>query len=363
MTADATGRADRANGARGARPDERPGEGRAPAVRPRSAREAYRDLLPGLMLADERLYCLDSDTGLFDRDAFAAVSGRYLNLGIAEHNLMGTAAGLAASGRMPFVTTMATFAATRALEFIKIDIAYNALPVRIVATHGGLAAGHLGPTHHALEDLGIMRMLPGFTVVVPADARQAEEAVRQSLALPGPVYIRLGRGATPDLDGGRPAAAPFEIAPFEIGRAQWLRPPGDVAIIACGPHPVLAALRAADLLDARGVRAAVLNVHTPHPLDADAVLAAAAGTRGVVTVEEHWRTGGLGGAVAETLAERAPVRVARIGMPATFAERAGDQEHLLDRYGITADAAVAAALKLFGGTHGGGTDDPCLSRV
>ncbi|MEV5826928.1 transketolase C-terminal domain-containing protein [Spirillospora sp. NPDC052242] len=327
-------------------------------ARPRSAREVYRDLLPGLMLADERLYCLDSDTGLFDRDAFAAVPGRYLNLGIAEHNLMGTAAGLAASGRMPFVTTMATFAATRALEFIKIDIAYNALPVRIVATHGGLAAGHLGPTHHALEDLGIMRMLPGFTVVVPGDARQAEEAVRQSLALPGPVYIRLGRAATPDLDGGGPAAVPFEI-----GRAQWLRPPGDVAIMACGPHPVLAALRAADLLEARGVRAAVLNLHTPHPLDADAVLEAAAGTRGVVTVEEHWRSGGLGGAVAETLAEHAPVRVARIGMPATFAERAGDQEHLLDRYGITADAAAAAALKLFSGTHGGGTDDPCLSRV
>ncbi|MBE1536754.1 transketolase family protein [Actinomadura algeriensis] len=340
----------------GDRPEERPDE--RPAGRPPSAREVYRDLLPELMLADERLYCLDSDTGLFDRDAFAAVPGRYLNLGIAEHNLMGTAAGLAASGRMPFVTTMATFAATRALEFIKIDIAYNALPVRIVATHGGLAAGHLGPTHHALEDLGIMRMLPGFTVVVPGDARQAEEAVRQSLALPGPVYIRLGRAATPDLDGGRPGTAPFEI-----GRAQWLRPPGDVAIIACGPHPVLAALRAADLLDARGVRAAVLNLHTPHPLDVDAVLAAAAGTRGVVTVEEHWRPGGLGGAVAETLAEHAPVRVARVGMPAVFAERAGDQEHLLDRYGITADAAAAAALKLFSGTHGGGTDDPCLSRV
>ncbi|TDD84527.1 transketolase [Actinomadura darangshiensis] len=346
MTGDGT---DAPGGTRGGRDDEGP-------ARPRSARESYRDVLPALMRADDRLYCLDSDTGLFDRDAFAAVPGRYLNLGIAEHNLMGTAAGLAASGAMPFVTTMATFATTRALEVIKIDIAYNALPVRIVATHGGLAAGHLGPTHHALEDLGIMRMLPGFTVVVPGDARQAEEAVRQSLALPGPVYIRLGRTATPDLDGGTAGA-------FEIGRAQWLRPPGDVAIIACGPHPVLAALRAADLLEAHGVRAAVLNLHTPHPLDTAAVVAAAAGALGVVTVEEHWRSGGLGGAVAETLAEHAPTRVARVGMPATFAERAGDQEHLLARYGITAEAAVTAALKLIGGTHGGGTDDADLSRV
>lgn len=320
---------------------------------PRSAREAYRDLLPALMLADDRLYCLDSDTGLFDGDAFAAVPGRYLNLGIAEHNLMGTAAGLAASGKTPFVTTMATFATTRALEAVKIDIAYNALPVRIVATHGGLAAGHLGPTHHALEDLAIMRVLPGFTVVVPGDARQAEEAVRQSVALPGPAYIRLGRSATPDLGG----------PPFEIGRAQWLRSGGDVAFVACGPHPVLAALHAADRLEAHGLRAAVLNLHTLRPLDVDAVVAAAAGTAGVVTVEEHWRSGGLGGAVAETLAEHAPARVTRVGMPAAFAEWAGGQDDLLGWYGITSGAVVAAALNLISGTHGGGTDEPDLSRV
>ncbi|MGP4022488.1 transketolase family protein [Actinomadura sp. 3N407] len=324
-----------------------------PAARPRSAREVYRDLLPELMRADDRLYCLDSDTGLFDAEAFAAVAGRYLNLGIAEHSLMGTAAGLAASGNVPFVTAMATFAATRALEAIKIDIAYNALPVRIVATHGGLAAGHLGPTHHALEDLAVMRTLPGFTVVVPGDARQAGEAVRQSVAPPGPVYIRLGRSATPDLDGG----------PFEIGRAQWVRPGGDVAIIACGPHPVLAATRAADRLEEHGVQAAVLNLHTLRPFDVASVVAAAEGAAGVVTVEEHWRSGGLGGAVAETLAEHAPARVSRIGMPDAFAEGAGNQDDLLDRYGITAGAVVAAALNLTSGTHGGGRHDPGLSRV
>ncbi|RMI45545.1 transketolase [Actinomadura harenae] len=340
-----------------------------PQVKPapaRSAREAYSALLPELMLADERLYCLDSDTGLFDPAAFAGAPGRYLNLGIAEQSLMGTAAGLAASGKIPFVTTMATFAATRALEAIKIDIVYNRLPVRIVATHAGLAAGHLGPTHHALEDLAVMRALPGLTVVVPADAAQAEAAIRQSAALPGPVYVRLGRKATPDLGGG---------GPFEIGRAQWLRPagdgpgrdarrtPGDVAIIACGPHPVLAALRAADRLEARGVRATVLNLHTLRPLDVDAIVAAAAGTAGVVTVEEHWRSGGLGGAVAETLAEHAPTRVTRLGMPDVFAGRAGGQDDLLRRYGITADAVVTAAIDLITAIPGGGTDDPDLSRV
>lgn len=320
---------------------------------PRATREAYRDLLAELMLTDQRLYCLDSDTGLFGGTDFGAAAGRYLNLGIAEQNLMGTAAGLAAAGKMPFVNTMATFACTRALESVKVDIAYPALPVRIVATHAGLAAGHLGPTHHALEDLAVLRTLPGFTVVVPADVRQAEAAVRQSLDLPGPVYIRLGRKPTPAVSDGR----------FEIGTAQWLRSGPDVAIVACGPHPVLAAIRAAERLDMHGVRASVLNLHTLRPLDVDAVVAAARGTAGVVTVEEHWRSGGLGGAVAETLAEHAPARVARIGMPDTFAQCAGDQADLLDRYGITERAIFAEALHLIPTTPGGGTDDPDLSRV
>jgi transketolase len=310
------------------------------AAPPRATRDAYRDLLVELMAADERVYCLDSDTGLFAGVDFGAAADRYVNLGIAEHNLMGTAAGLAASGMVPYVNTMATFAATRALEAVKIDIAYNALPVRIVATHGGLAAGHLGPTHHSLEDLAIMRMLPGLTVAVPADVEQSEAVVRQSVDLPGPAYIRLGRGPTPALGGG----------PVEIGTAQRLASGGDLAIVACGPYPVLAAVAAAArLATAYGIGAAVLNVHTIRPLDIDAIVAAADGTAGVITVEEHWRAGGLGGAVAETLAERAPARVARIGMPDTFAEWAGGQSELLARYGITEDAIVATALDLFTG--------------
>ena len=305
---------------------------------PRSAREAYRDLLLELMADDPRLCCLDSDTGLFNGVDLQAAGDRYVNLGIAEHNLLGMAAGLAAAGKLPYVNTMATFATTRALEVLKVDIAYNNLPVRIAATHGGLAAGHLGPTHHALEDLAVTRALPNLTVVVPADAAQATEAVRQTVELPGPLYLRLGRNPTPPLD----AAAP----PFRLGAAQRLRDGDDLVIVACGPHPVLAATQASDTLAAMGVGAAVLNLHTLKPLDTGALAAAAAGGRPVVTVEEHWRSGGLGSAVAETLAELAPTRVARVGMPDSFVDEVGGQEHLLDHYEINDVTVVANALRL-----------------
>jgi transketolase len=305
---------------------------------PASAREAYRDLLLELMADDPRLCCLDSDTGLFNGVDLQAAGDRYVNLGIAEHNLLGMAAGLAAAGKLPYVNTMATFATTRALEVLKVDIAFNDLPVRIAATHGGLAAGHLGPTHHALEDLAVTRALPNLTVVVPADADQATEAVRQTVELPGPLYLRLGRNPTPPLG----AAAP----PFRLGAAQRLRDGDDLVIVACGPHPVLAATQASDTLAAMGVGAAVLNLHTLKPLDSEALAAAAAGRRPVVTVEEHWRSGGLGSAVAETLAELAPTRVARVGMPDTFVQEVGGQEHLLDHYDINDVTVVANALRL-----------------
>ena len=319
------------------------------------ARVAYRDLLIAMMASDERIYCLDTDTGLFTGADFGAAAVRYVNLGIAEHNLMGVAAGLAASGKIPFVNTMATFAATRALEAVKIDIAYAGLPVRIVATHGGLAAGHLGPTHHSLEDLAIMRALPGFTVIVPADAAAAREAVAQSLEAPGPVYIRLGRSATPPIPGG----------PTTLGQAQRLRSGSDIAIFTCGPYPTVAALSAADQLAGRGVGAAVINIHTVKPLDTAAVLAEARRMPALITVEEHWRCGGLGGVIAETLCEHAPTRLARIGMPETFAQVAGDQPYLLEFYGISEQQITATALALLGdGTiTGGARDDPDLSRV
>jgi transketolase len=234
---------------------------------------------------------------------------------------------------------MAAFAASRALEAIKIDIAYNRLPVRIMATHGGLAAGHLGPTHQALEDLAVLRVLPGMTVVVPADAAATEAVVEQSLTVPGPLYVRLGRKPTPPL----PAPPPV------IGRAQVLREGGDVVLACCGPYPVLACLAAADVLAGHGVEATVLNLHTLRPFDTASLVAAAGPASLVVTVEEHWRSGGLGGAVTEALAEAAPTRVLRVGMPDQFVDEVGNQEHLVGHYGITSEQVVSRVLTALDG--------------
>jgi len=297
----------------------------------RATREAYRDTLLPLLDRHPELMCLDSDTGLFNAEWAATAGDRYLNLGIAEHNLMGIAAGMAACGRIPYVNTMAAFATSRALEPIKIDIAYNRLPVRIMATHGGLAAGHLGPTRQALEDLAVMRVLPGMTVVVPADAAATEAVVEQSAHLPGPLHVRLGRKPTPALPDAPPPV---------IGKAQTLREGGDVVLACCGPYPVLACLAAAETLAGHGVEATVLNLHTLRPFDTEALVAAARPASLVVTVEEHWRTGGLGGAVTEALAEAAPTRVLRVGMPDRFVDTVGNQEHLVEHYDLTAERVV-----------------------
>jgi transketolase len=306
-----------------------------------ATREAYRDALVPLMQVEERLVCIDTDSGLFKDVDFGVAAERFLNIGIAEANLMGMAAGLAASGWMPFVNTMAGFAATRALEAVKVDIAYNALPVRIAATHSGLSAGHFGPTHHSLEDLAVMRTLPNMTVLVPADAAQTASLVSQSLGLPGPVYLRLGRKATP----------PVEAEPPVVGRLQWLRAGVDAVLVAAGPLPVAAALEAADELGVEGVSAAVLNAHTIKPFDAETLVEAVAETAVVVTVEDHWRTGGLGATVAETLAELAPRRVLRIGVPDTFATMVGGHEFLLDHYGVHAKAVTDCVLRQLGGAR------------
>ncbi len=309
----------------------------------RSARDAYRDLLVEVLPADERLVCLDSDTGLFGGADFGTGQSRYINVGIAEHTLMGAAAGLARCGYLPVVNTMAAFAASRAVEAVKIDIALNNLPVRIVATHAGVSAGHLGPTHHALEDLAVMRALPNMTVVVPADAASTQELFRQAMALPGPVYLRLGRNATPELPAARPP---------RIGAAQVLRWGTDVTLAACGPYPVWAALAAATLLAADGVDATVLHLHTVKPLDSESLLAVIPPGGTVVTVEEHWQAGGFGSAIAETLTAHMPVRVHRIAMPDAFVPVAGGQQYLLERGGISALAVASRARAALGRTRG-----------
>ena len=300
-----------------------------------ATREAFRDALVSLMEVEERLVCIDTDSGLFKDVDFGAAAERYVNIGIAEANLMGMAAGLAASGWIPFVNTMAGFAATRVLEHVKIDLAYNALPVRIAATHSGLSSGHFGPTHQSLEDVAVMRTFPNMTVLVPADAAQTASLVTQSVGLPGPVYLRLGRKATP----------PIEAEPPVLGRLQRLRSGDDAVLVAAGPLPVAAALEAADELGAEGISAAVYNAHTIKPLDGEALAEAVADASLVVTVEDHWRTGGLGGAVAETLAELAPRRVLRVGIPDTFSKTVGGHEFLLRHHGVHAGAVTDCVLR------------------
>jgi transketolase len=295
-----------------------------------ATRTVYRDLLAARMAADPATVCLDSDTGLFDGIDFGPAAPRYLNVGIAEHTMMGVAAALAADGWRPYVTTMAAFAGSRAVEAVKIDIAYNALPVRIAATHSGVSAGHLGPTHHALEDLAVMRALPNMTVLVPADASATAALFAQGAELPGPVYLRLGRKPTPDLSA--------LIGVPTIGAAQLVRPGSDVLIVACGPLPCAAALQAADLLETDGISAGVLVYQTLKPFDAPGLLRAAAPVRLVATVEEHWPTGGLGSAVAEALGEGGPVRLLRTALPDAFVRAVGGQEHILAAHGITPSA-------------------------
>lgn len=307
---------------------------------PASIRDAYREALLELALQNPLIWCCDSDMGGLE-DGFARrLPGQYVDLGIAEANLMSVCAALAASGKIPFANTMASFAVLRAGEQLKIDIAYNALPVHIAASHAGLSGGHFGPTHHSLEDLAVTRALPNLTVVVPSDAAMVRQMLPALAALPGPSYLRMGRKATP--------ACHREGARFELGSAAVLRGGDDVTLIACGPAPILASLAAHDRLAALGIGARVLEMATVKPLDVDAVVAAATDTGGIVTVEEHSIVGGLGGAVAEAVTQHAPTRVQRIGMPDCFAQRVGDQQDLLQHYGIDEPNVTRAALALLG---------------
>ncbi|GAA3463924.1 transketolase family protein [Saccharothrix longispora] len=309
----------------------------AEAYRP-STREVYRRTLEELAEADPRVFCVDSDMGGLETGFGARFPDRYANVGIAEANLVGVSAGLASMGLRPYANTISTFAACRACEQLKVDVAGNDLPVRVVVTHAGFSAGHYGPTHHALEDVAIMRTLPNMTVVVPADSVETEAAVRATADLPGPLFLRLGRAATPLVHH-----APCD---FVLGRAARLREGDDLTIVATGPYPVLMALEAHDLLASAGIGARVLNVHTVKPIDREALVAAAEETGAVITVEDHVLAGGLGGAVCEVLAETSPCPVRRIGVPDAFCDLVGDELELLAAAGVGTGAIVAAATAL-----------------
>lgn len=260
---------------------------------------------------------------------------RYIDVGITEQNLIGVAAGLAHAGKLPFVVAMAPFVSMRGFEQIRDDCAYNRNNVKILAPFAGLEAGPWGATHHAMEDIALMRSIPGMTVLSPADPNECLRAVRAAAAVNGPVYIRLGF-LTP-IDG--------YDAEFQIGQAVSLRPGGDVTIIATGGC-VNTALAASDTLKADGVSAAVLNMHTLKPLDHAAVERAAKGTGRIVTVEEHSIIGGLGGAVAEVIADIGVGHLARVGIRDVFCTEVEPYPELLRIHGVDAAAVHAAARKL-----------------
>jgi transketolase len=272
--------------------------------------------------------------GGLEKEFQAELPNQYVDVGIAEANLMSFAAALASQGIVPFANTMAAFASARALEQVKLDIAYHNLPVRIVATHAGLSAAHYGPTHHATNDVAAMRTLPNMTVLAPADAAETAHLVAAAVHVPGPVYIRLGRNPIPLVSGQAPT----------IGKATELREGNDVTIVAAGALPVRFALDAAAELHERHISARVLNMHTIKPLDVPALVVAAEQTAGVVTVEDHSVFGGLGGAVAEALAEHRPTRVRRVGIADAFCHRPGTHAEQLAAAGVSPAHVVSAAL-------------------
>ncbi|GFN22738.1 transketolase family protein [Thermanaeromonas sp. C210] len=292
-----------------------------------ATREAYGRALVELGRQDERVVVLDADLSKSTKTEYFAreFPHRFFNMGIAEQNLMGTAAGLALCGKIPFASSFAIFATGRAFEQVRNSIAYPRLNVKIAASHAGITVGEDGASHQSVEDIALMRALPNMTVIVPADGVETRQAVFAAARHEGPVYIRLGRMSVPIIYD--------EDYRFQVGKAHRLRRGRDATILACG-YMVALALEAARRLEAEGLSVGVLNVSTIKPLDREAVVEAARETGALVTAEEHSIIGGLGSAVAEVLAEEYPVPLRRVGLRDTFGE-SGSPEDLLRRYGLS----------------------------
>ncbi|MDY3917610.1 MAG: transketolase family protein [Candidatus Limivivens sp.] len=294
-----------------------------------ATRDSYGNALVEMGKKYENLVVLDADlaaatkTGTFKK----AFPERHIDCGIAECNMAGIAAGLSTTGKIPFMSSFAMFAAGRAFEQVRNSIGYPHLNVKIGATHAGISVGEDGATHQCNEDMALMRSIPGMVVINPSDDVEARAAVEAAVEYVGPVYLRFGRLAVPVIND-RPDYK------FEIGKGVTLREGKDLTIIATG-LPVAASLEAAEMLEKDGISAKVINIHTVKPLDKELVIAAAKETGKVVTVEEHSVIGGLGSAVCECLCEEAPTQVLRIGIQDTFGE-SGPAAALLEKYGLDA---------------------------
>ena len=304
----------------------------------KATRESYGEALAALGDKYENLYVLDADlagatkTGIFKKK----FPDRHIDCGIAEADMMGIAAGMASTGKIPFASSFAMFAAGRAYEIVRNSIGYPHLNVKIGATHAGISVGEDGATHQCNEDLALMRTIPGMTVINPADDTEARAAVEAAILHDGPVYIRFGRLAVPIFND--PATYKFEI-----GKGVQLRDGSDVTIIATGLM-VDEAIKAAEELKNDGISARVINIHTIKPLDKELVIKAAKETGLIVTAEEHSIIGGLGAAVCEAVCEECPVKVVRIGVNDVFGH-SGPAADLLKEFGLSSENIVATVKK------------------
>ena len=297
-----------------------------------ATRDAYGKTLLTLGAKNDNVVVLDADLSKSTKtfDFKVAHPDRFFNMGIAESNMMGVAAGLAAAGKVPFASTFAVFAAGRAFEIIRNSICYPKLNVKICATHAGITVGEDGASHQAIEDIAIMRSLPNMTVICPADGVSAAKLIEEAAEYNGPVYVRLGRSGIPVLYK--------EDQEFEFGKGIELAEGTDVTIIATGIM-VYEALVARDELAKEGISARVIDIHTIKPIDRDIIIKAASETKAIVTAEEHNIIGGLGSAVSEVVAETVPTKVLRVGVEDTFGE-SGKPAELLEKYELTAAKIV-----------------------
>ena len=301
-----------------------------------ATRDAYGEALAELGAVNENIVVLEADLSKSTKtsDFKKVYPERHFNMGIAEQNMLGVAAGFAAAGKIPFASSFAVFATGRAYDQIRNSIAYPNLNVKIAATHAGLTVGEDGGSHQMLEDIALMRALPNMTVIVPADGIETKQAINAAAEYEGPVYIRMGRPKVPVLFD--------ENYTFEIGKGVVLKEGTDVTLVGTGIM-VSKAVEAAELLAAEGISAAVVNISTIKPLDAELIIAQAQKTGAIVTCEEHNIYGGLGSAVAEVLVENCPVPMARVGVADKFGE-SGLPDELLEKHGLTA-ANIAAQAK------------------
>lgn len=303
-------------------------------------REIINDVLVKNGTTNKNIIVLASDSrGSAKLGPFAdQFPDQFVEVGIAEQNIVGVSAGLARAGKVPFAVSPACFLSMRSVEQVKVDVAYSNTNVKLIGISGGISYGALGMSHHSLQDIAVMRAIPNMTIVIPADRFETEKLTQVLIETKGPVYVRVGRNPVEDVYEGTDYN-------FEIGKAVTLHEGNDVTLIACG-ETVRVALDAALLLEKEGIQARVLNMHTLKPLDTDSIIKAARETKGIVTIEEHSIYGGLGGAVAEVVVQNGPVPMSILGIPDEPAI-AGETKEVFEYYGISATniAKIAKALE------------------